>query len=105
MLPIRRWRPCKEADLGVELGVVEPEEDAAKVVDEDSLRTQVEVEVLNIRISPQASGMGALCTEDGGGGLIFVQSRPHVLGRTYLHPNLQTKTTSETVTSSVTHQK
>ena len=60
---------------------------------------KVEVEVLlkshsarNTLICRQGSGTGALCTENGGGGLIFVQSPPHAPGRTSLPPNPRIET-------------
>ena len=55
--------------------------------------------VPNIRICLLASGTGALCTESGGGGLIFVPTPPHARGKTSLLPNLQRIRTIESLTS------
>ena len=100
MRRIRKWRQSSVVDQGVELGVAEvvAEVKAGVVVSNKAL---VEAEAPSILTCRQGSGQGAPCTDVGGEGLIFVQSRPRVHGRIYLPPNLQART-SETGTSSVT---
>ena len=60
---------------------------------------QVEVKVVevvlrsllgrNTQTCRQGSGLGALCTENGGGGHIFVPNPPPAPGRMFSLPNLQ----------------
>ena len=85
-----RWPPSAEAEVplgeGVEVSVGPVE---VRVAAETTVRNPWE---RNIQIYLQGSGMGALCTENGGGGLIFVQSPPHAPGRTSLPPNPRIET-------------
>ena len=58
------------------------------------------IQELNIRISRLATGPGAGCTSDTGGGRTFVQSQPHARGRMSSFQDLSNETgTSPRLTS------
>ena len=66
---------------------------------EETLPRQVQaVGAPSILTYPRESGRGALCISAGAGGPFSVVSQPHVLGRMFMPPSLQT---NETGTSSV----
>ena len=97
-----RWPPSAEAEVplgeGVEVSVGPVEVRAAA---ETTVRNPWE---RNIQIYLQGSGMGALCTENGGGGLISVPNPPPAHGRTFSLPNHlknETGTSPETQWTSV----
>ena len=94
---LKKSLPCREE--GAQTG-----EAAAEVV---ALEVAAEVKVegavnknpweRNILIYHQGSGMGALCTENGGGGLISVPNPPPAHGRTssLQKPRIETGTSPE----------
>ena len=87
-MPQQKWLQSAEAEAHHAQEAVVPTGAEA----EEQLH-QSEVQAKNTQTCRQGSGKGAPCTEDGGGGLISVQSPPPVRGKTFSHPNLPTNET------------